>query len=274
MKKNLLILLLAIAMIFALTGCGKKYDIQPMKGNDNFELTSKEDSSGEDIDELSGDVEAEVSGEEVNQEGEVDMSGETVEAKNPIVTMVIKDLGTIKMELYPEIAPETVKNFVSLVNSGFYDGLIFHRVIPNFMVQGGDPLGNGTGGAEYNIKGEFAINGVENNLSHVRGLVSMARSNDYDSASTQFFIVTTDSTYLDKQYAGFGRVIEGMDVADKIVNQPVVRREIDEGIDYYTNTEEYIKQSLECDRPVNPPVIEKATVETFGIEYGEPNKLK
>ena len=122
----------------------------------------------------------------------------------------------IKIELYPEIAPITCANFEKLVKEGFYDGLIFHRVISGFMIQGGDPEGTGMGGAKENIKGEFAQNGVENNLSHTRGVISMARSNDPDSASSQFFIVQADSTHLDGQYAAFGKVTKGMDIVDKI----------------------------------------------------------
>ena len=122
----------------------------------------------------------------------------------------------IKIELYPEIAPITCANFEKLVKEGFYDGLIFHRVISGFMIQGGDPEGTGMGGAKENIKGEFAQNGVENNLSHTRGVISMARSNDPNSASSQFFIVQADSTYLDGQYAAFGKVTKGMDIVDKI----------------------------------------------------------
>ena len=124
--------------------------------------------------------------------------------------------GIIKAELYPDVAPITVENFVSLIERNFFDGLIFHRVIPGFMIQGGDPKGNGTGGSDETIKGEFSENGVENPLSHTRGAISMARSQDYDSASSQFFIVQEDSTYLDGQYAAFGYVTEGMVVVDKI----------------------------------------------------------
>ena len=128
----------------------------------------------------------------------------------------------IKIELYPEIAPITCANFEKLVKEGFYDGLIFHRVISGFMIQGGDPEGTGMGGAKENIKGEFAQNGVENNLSHTRGVISMARSNEPDSASSQFFIVQADSTYLDGQYAAFGKVTKGMDIVDKICNDTPV----------------------------------------------------
>lgn len=130
--------------------------------------------------------------------------------------IVIKDYGTVTVSLDAEAAPETVENFVTLANDGFYDGLTFHRIMEGFMMQGGDPLGNGTGGSDKNIKGEFLMNGHENNISHVRGTISMARSQDFNSASSQFFIVHEDSTFLDGQYAAFGSVTEGMDVVDEI----------------------------------------------------------
>lgn len=133
-----------------------------------------------------------------------------------MVEITMRDGGVIKLELYPDMAPITVENFTKLAGEGFYDGLIFHRVINGFMIQGGDPEGTGMGGSGENIKGEFAINGVANNISHVRGVISMARSRSYNSASSQFFIVHQDATYLDGQYAAFGRVIEGMDVVDAI----------------------------------------------------------
>lgn len=137
--------------------------------------------------------------------------------KGPVhVEMSVKDFGVIQLELYPDIAPITVDNFVSLVKDGFYDGLTFHRVRSGFMIQGGDPKGNGTGGSENEIKGEFSANGVENTLSHTRGVISMARSQSFDSASSQFFIMHADSKDLDGQYAAFGKVTEGMEVVDKI----------------------------------------------------------
>ena len=137
-----------------------------------------------------------------------------------MVEITMRDGGVIKLELYPDIAPITVENFTKLAGEGFYDGLIFHRVINGFMIQGGDPEGTGFGGADTNIKGEFAVNGVANNISHVRGVISMARSRSYNSASSQFFIVHKDATYLDGQYAAFGRVVEGMDVVDAIAEVP------------------------------------------------------
>ena len=137
---------------------------------------------------------------------------------NDVVEIVMEDGGSIKIELYADIAPITVANFKKLVSEKFYDGLIFHRVISGFMIQGGDPTGTGMGGSEENIKGEFLANGVENSLSHERGVISMARSQDYDSASSQFFICHADSTYLDGQYAAFGKVIEGMETVDAIAS--------------------------------------------------------
>ena len=157
--------------------------------------------------------------------------------------IVIKDYGTIQLELYADTAPITVSNFAKLVNEGFYNGLTFHRIISGFMIQGGDPLGNGTGGSDEEIKGEFSVNGVKNNISHKRGVISMARASDYNSASSQFFIVHEDSTFLDGQYAGFGRVTEGMEVVDKIC----------EKIQVEDNNGTVLK--------ANQPVIEKITME-------------
>lgn len=138
--------------------------------------------------------------------------------KNPVVKMTMANGDVIKLELYPEIAPKTVENFLELVNHNFYDGLTFHRIIKGFMIQGGCPDGTGMGGSGNNIKGEFKSNGVENNLSHQRGVISMARSNNPNSASSQFFITDADSDFLDGNYAAFGKVIEGMDVVDKIAD--------------------------------------------------------
>ena len=137
------------------------------------------------------------------------------------VEMKVKDYGTIELELDSDVAPITVTNFINLVNSKFYDGLTFHRIIDGFMIQGGDPLGNGTGGSSKTIKGEFSENGVKNSISHVRGVISMARSSDYNSASSQFFIVQKDTTSLDGQYAAFGKVISGMDIVDRIAKVKV-----------------------------------------------------
>ena len=171
---------------------------------------------------------------------------------NPIVTIKMSNGGEIKIELYPDKAPNTVNNFISLAKSGFYDGIIFHRVIAGFMIQGGDPKGVGTGGPGYSIRGEFAINNFKgNDIKHVRGVISMARTQAPNSAGSQFFIMHANASYLDGQYAAFGKVIEGMDVVDEIAN---VR------VDWN-------------DKPLNPQQIETITVETFGVDYPEPVKF-
>ena len=151
-----------------------------------------------------------------NQQQEETQNNANLLSGKHTAEIVVKDYGTIKLELDADTAPITVTNFVNLANDGFYNGLTFHRIIDGFMIQGGDPLGNGTGGSDTNIKGEFEQNGVKNDISHVRGVISMARSQDNDSASSQFFIVQADSTYLDGQYAAFGHVTEGMEVIDAI----------------------------------------------------------
>ena len=192
----------------------------------------------------------------------------------------------VKIELYPQIAPATVENFISLVSRGFYDGLTFHRLIPDFMAQGGDPSGDGTGGPGYSIKGEFSENNFKNDLSHEIGVISMARASDPDSAGSQFFIVTNEQSYLslDGKYAGFGKVIEGMDIVYNIVNAETLRKEYSEALmsaiersgGQITTEEVYIKymnETTEMSTPINPPTIKKMTVETFGYEYDEPNKL-
>ena len=171
---------------------------------------------------------------------------------NPIVTFEMENGDIIKAELYPEVAPNTVNNFISLVSKGFYDGLIFHRVIPGFMIQGGDPKGTGVGGPGYCIKGEFKLNGVKNNLSHKRGVVSMARAQSPNSAGSQFFIMHEDGEFLDGQYAAFGKVLEGMDVVDKIAA---------------TKTDGN-------DRPLTEQKIASIRVDTKGEEYPEPDKLR
>ena len=170
---------------------------------------------------------------------------------NPIVTITMENGDVMKAELYPEIAPNTVNNFISLVKKGFYDGLIFHRVINGFMIQGGCPDGTGMGGPGYSIKGEFAMNGVRNDLKHTRGVLSMARSMMPDSAGSQFFIMHKDAPHLDGQYAAFGKVIEGLDVVDRIACVDT---------DY-------------GDMPLTPVVMTKVSVDTFGEDYPEPIKL-
>ena len=168
----------------------------------------------------------------------------------PIVTITMEDGSVMKAELYPETAPNTVNNFISLVNAGFYNGLIFHRVIYGFMIQGGCPDGTGMGGPGYTIPGEFAMNGFQNTLKHTAGVLSMARAQHPDSAGSQFFIMHKDAPYLDGQYAAFGKITEGIDVVDKIASQR-------------TNF---------ADKPLKPQVISSMTVDTQGVDYPEPKK--
>ena len=172
-------------------------------------------------------------------------------AQNPVVTITMANGDVMKAELYPEIAPNTVNNFISLVSKGYYDGLIFHRVIAGFMIQGGCPNGNGMGGPGYSIKGEFTQNGFKNTLKHTEGVLSMARAMNPNSAGSQFFIMHQNSPHLDGQYAAFGKVIEGLEVVDKIAQV---------GTDWQ-------------DRPMVPQIIESMTVDTFGTEYPEPEKM-
>lgn len=172
-------------------------------------------------------------------------------AQNPVITIEMEDGGIIRAELYPDTAPNTVNNFLSLVQKGFYNGLIFHRVIEDFMIQGGCPEGSGMGGPGYSIKGEFTENRFQNELKHTEGVLSMARSMHPDSAGSQFFIIHKTSPHLDGSYAAFGKVIEGMDVVNRIAETDT---------DY-------------SDRPIVPQVIRSMTAETFGTEYPEPDKL-
>jgi peptidyl-prolyl cis-trans isomerase B (cyclophilin B) len=182
----------------------------------------------------------------LNRKGSIIMA-----EKNPIVTIVMNDGDVMKLELYPEVAENTVNNFISLVNKGFYDGLTFHRIISGFMIQGGDPDGNGTGGPGYSIPGEFSLNGYDNSLSHDPGVISMARSQHPDSAGSQFFIMHKKAPHLDGSYAAFGKIIEGMDVVDKLAEVAT---------DW-------------SDMPLTPVIMEKVTVETFGEDYPEPKTV-
>ena len=221
----------------------------------------------------------------------------TMEVKNPIVTMEVENFGTIKLELYPEIAPETVANFIALAQNGFYDGLKFHRVVEGFMIQGGDANGDGTGSPklsdlgidvsededrEYCIKGEFLVNGYDNNtLKHEEGVISMARGDytsyssaltteSYNSAGSQFFIMTADNSSLNGFYAAFGKVIEGMDVVHAI--EKVEVKAADDGEE--TTSEENSTEEKEKSTPVNDVIISKVTVETYGVDYGTPETLE
>lgn len=172
-------------------------------------------------------------------------------SKNPVATIEMENGHIIKVELYPDIAPNTVRNFISLIQKGFYDGVIFHRVIPGFMIQGGDPQGSGTGGPGYTIRGEFTRNGHVNNLKHERGVISMARTAAPNSAGSQFFIMVKKSPHLDGEYAAFGQVIEGLEEVDRVVNA---------GRDFR-------------DKPKEDQRMKKVTVDTFEVEYPEPEKV-
>lgn len=221
----------------------------------------------------------------------------TLKTQNPIATIEIKDYGTIKVELYPDQAPNTVANFITLANRGFYNGLTFHRVIPDFMIQGGDKNGDGTGSptiddlkgngdtSTYCIEGEMIANGnTENKVKMQRGVIAMARSDyssissdlaeeGYNSAGSQFFIMHKDNNYIDGMYTGFGKVIEGLDVVDKIANVEVTYRSSE-----ITNSQDVPKDEngneQAADMPINKPVITSITIDTFGIEYGEPEILE
>lgn len=197
LRKALCMLCMLTLMVAGLTGCGSDTDNGKEKQEKQTQQTEskKDDASG--------------------KEDKDDKDAQLLSGKYQ-VEIKVKEYGTIKVELDADTAPITVTNFVKLVNDKFYDGLTFHRIISGFMIQGGDPLGNGTGGSDETIKGEFSANGVENNISHKRGVISMARSSDMDSASSQFFIMHQDADYLDGQYAAFGEVKEGMEIVDKI----------------------------------------------------------
>jgi peptidyl-prolyl cis-trans isomerase B (cyclophilin B) len=191
------------------------------------------------------------------QDGEVESSASS-ESEYPTATIAVKDKGEMIVELYPDKAPNTVKNFVSLAESGYYDGLSLHRIVYGFMIQGGDPLGTGTGGPGYAIKGEFSANGFyQNDLSHKRGVISMARSQTMDSAGSQFFIIHQDNTGLDGQYAAFGQVVEGFDVLDVVAKVA-------------TENNEYGEQSV----PINKQIIESITIQRNGWTGGEPEIIK
>ena len=210
-----------LAIVMMLTGCGTAKDSEKTERN-----TTKDSQKTE------------------NYASEV--------KENPVVTITMNNDEKIVIELEPTVAPNTVANFISLVNGGFYDGLIFHRVIPDFMIQGGDPLGNGTGGPDYSIDGEFSSNGFDNNMKHERGVISMARSNDPNSAGSQFFIMVKESPHLDGDYAAFGKVIEGMETVDAIV---AAERDA-------------------TDKPLEDQQMKKVEVDTKGFNYPAPNVNK
>lgn len=226
MKKITAVLLAFVCVIFAFSACSDKSDT-----NDKSDLTGTSAPAQE------------KNTEEVNT---VATNG-----KNPIVTITMENGSEIKIELYPEIAPNTVNNFISLVNKGFYNGTIFHRVIPGFMIQGGDPEGTGMGGPDYSIKGEFSSNGFANKLAHDRGVISMARSRYPDSAGSQFFIMVDSAPHLDGDYAAFGKVISGMETVDEIVSA----------------------DRNSSDKPYDDQIMKTVTVDTQGVNYPEPETI-
>lgn len=279
--KKIVLMLVSLMMIFTFVACDNNVDVKDNEYTSNNDVVNSENSNVN---------------EENNQE-EVKLETNDKYAnieKNPVVTMEMTSGDIVKIELYPKVAPTTVENFIELIEKGFYDGLTFHRLIPNFMAQGGDPSGDGTGGPGYRIKGEFEENGFKNDIKHEIGVISMARTSDNNGAGSQFFIVTHENSYLslDGLYAGFGKVIEGMDVVYDIVNTEVYRTEIDKEVidaveaayekavngemteaEYMSIVQPYYQQQLEKDKPINPPTIKKMTVETFGVDYDEPEKI-
>lgn len=233
-QKNKLMLLLVsmMTLLLILSGCGQDENRNASDNNSNASGTSTTETPS-------------------TEEPAAKKVVPDPEASHPIVTIEMDSGKTIKLELYPEVAPNTVNNFISLVKKGFYDGVIFHRVIPGFMIQGGDPDGTGAGGPGYSIAGEFTSNGFQNDLEHTRGVLSMARTGEPDSAGSQFFIMHADYPSLDTQYAAFGKVIEGIEVVDEIATLPTGAN----------------------DRPNEPlPTMKKVTVDTLGKEYPEPEK--
>jgi peptidyl-prolyl cis-trans isomerase B (cyclophilin B) len=250
MKKLALIITVICVAALIIPGCGNGALVEKDKVIP-AEQTSAEKIAEEKI------AEEQIKEEEKSKE-EISMDYTVKDEKNPLATILMENGDTIIIELYPDIAPQSVNNFISLAQSGFYDGVIFHRVIPGFMIQGGDPEGTGMGGPGYCIFGEYKANGFENNLSHSRGVVSMARKGDprnpaayYDSAGSQFFICVGDSKFLDNDYAAFGMVVSGMEAADNIVKAPRDRN----------------------DKPTSDQKIKKLTVDTKGTDYPEPEKL-
>ena len=242
--KRFLSLLLTALLVFAAVGCAKTY-ANSMGSTEPAGKTGE--TAAQENEPKTQETEAPAEQKPGNTEED-----QTVNNNNPIATITMKDGGVMKLELYPDVAPNTVKNFISLANKGFYDGLTFHRIIAGFMIQGGDPNGVGNGGPGYSIKGEFSQNGVQNDLKHTRGVISMARTYIPDSAGSQFFIMHADAPHLDGAYAAFGMMIEGFEVLDSIAKVQTDRN----------------------DMPLTPVVIDTIRVETFGVDYGEPEKIQ
>ena len=288
MKKFFMIFAVC-ALLFSLTACDDE-----TKTTESGEIVSITTSSENKEKESKEKVEAEVKVEPTKVEETVTITGRDPKryadvAQNPVVTIEMKDGENIKVELYPQYAPSAVENFISLINNKFYDNVIFHRVIPGFMAQGGDPLGTGTGGPGYYIEGEFKENNfLQNTLKHDVGTISMARATPPNSAGSQFFIVTDESAHdsLDGKYAAFGKVIEGMEEVYKIVNTPVnyssnalndIYMKLIGGQELDNNESALIlayQAGEQFDLPIEPQVIKTMTVDTFGVEYQEPFKIQ
>lgn len=243
--RALYVAITVLMVLFLVVGCGTKQQTDSTETN-NASKTNETNNSNELNDK------AESSSNTEKTAIDITTSKNALGNNNPLVTIEMENGESIYIELYPDIAPNTVNNFISLINKGFYDGVIFHRVIPEFMIQGGDPDGIGTGGPGYSIKGEFTANGFENKLLHERGVVSMARTPIYDSAGSQFFIMVKDSPFLDSQYAAFGKVLSGMDTVDAIVNT----------------------ERNHVDKPLKDQRMKKVTVDTFGVDYPEPEIIQ
>lgn len=242
-KKRLgVMLLLMLVLLVVASGCG----------------AGKSNSGGDSLGSGGSNTPTEAPTETPEEEGPALLGPD----KHPVVTVELSNGKTVKLELYPEVAPNTVNNFVSLVQKGFYDGLTFHRVIPGFMVQGGDPEGTGMGGPGYGIAGEFTENGFENKLKHTRGVLSMARAQDPDSAGSQFFIMVEDYPSLDNKYASFGKVMEGMEAVDEIVNQT------------RDANDKPLPTTDENGNSVAPITMKKLTVDTRGMTFEEPKKAE
>lgn len=229
---HIVYLILGICVVLMISGCGEANE--NANDSDADEKNAAENDASNDSDAANNDTDV------------------TSEEGQPIVTITMENEDTINLELYPDVAPNTVNNFISLIEDNYYDGLIFHRVIPGFMIQGGDPEGNGSGGPGYAIEGEFSSNGFDNDLKHERGVISMARSEDPDSAGSQFFIMVDEADHLDGDYAGFGKVIDGMDTVDDIVDS-----ETDAG-----------------DKPVEDQKMKSVEVDLNGYDdYSDPDKV-
>jgi len=256
---HLVMCVITIALVLIIAGCGTDNDQDPQKTNNNENVEQNNQTNNEEDTSNDSTSNDDAEDEETEQETEADNSDNNAQKEaqdyssesNPIVTLTMESGEEIEIELYPEVAPNTVANFISLVEDEFYDGLIFHRVIPGFMIQGGDPEGIGTGDPGYNIHGEFKSNGFDNDLVHERGVISMARTQDPDSAGSQFFIMVDNSPHLDGEYAGFGKVISGIEIADNIVS---------------VDTDQ--------EKPKKDQVIESMTVDTKGIDYDEPEIIE